>query len=93
MTETLEIQVARLQEQLVAARYALELQGKEYERRLQILNHEAEQLKEMQAKYMPREVADNEFAGIDKKIRSLERLVYIGVGLVLAVELLLKVLK
>jgi phage host-nuclease inhibitor protein Gam len=34
---------------------ALQIQAKEYERRLEALNHEAAQLKDMQAKYLPRE--------------------------------------
>lgn len=41
--------------EMEALRKALELQAKEYERRLDILNGEAEQLRDMQAKYVPRE--------------------------------------
>jgi len=38
---------------------ALKLQAVEHERRLQILNNEAAQLKSMQATYLPREVFEN----------------------------------
>ena len=59
MTEDIEIRLARL-EVLVAGevralREARDLQAKEYERRLEMLNHEAVQLKAMQGTYVPRE--------------------------------------
>ena len=59
MTEDIEVRLARL-EVLVAGevralREARDLQAKEYERRLEMLNHEATQLKAMQGTYVPRE--------------------------------------
>lgn len=50
---------------------ALKLQAKEYERRLEILNHEAQKLATMQATYMPREVYVTEQYEQDKKIGAL----------------------
>lgn len=46
------------EEKFKALRQALKLQAKEYERRLEALNHEAEQLKNMQATYVSKEVFD-----------------------------------
>lgn len=43
---------------------ALKLQATEYERRLQILNHEADQLKKMQATYLPRESWEETIRGL-----------------------------
>lgn len=41
--------------ELAANQKAMELQAKEYERRLELLNGEAESLRKMQATYVPRE--------------------------------------
>jgi hypothetical protein len=93
MATDIEIKVARLEEQIAAAKEALTLQSEEYQRRLDILNGEAGQLKAMQAKYLPREVADNEFKNIHSKIEALQRLVYIGVGVIIALEIILQIIK
>lgn len=50
---------------------ALELQAKEYERRLGILNNEATKLATMQATYMPREVYESEKKESDSKLQTL----------------------
>lgn len=47
---------------------ALELQYKETERRLLALNHEAEQLKSMQARYIPREVYEANAKDVNNQI-------------------------
>lgn len=56
---TIEREIAHLKElyriQGDAIKLALDLQAEEYERRLEILNGEAEQLRDMQATYLPRE--------------------------------------
>lgn len=49
----------------------LKLQAKEYERRLEMLNHEADQLKEMQSRYTPREVFDRTVDEIRKEIKGI----------------------
>jgi len=50
--------VEHLKEQLTWMDRALQLQAKEYERRLEALNGEAGRLREMQNTYIPREVFD-----------------------------------
>lgn len=52
---------------------ALELQAKEYERRLDLLNHEAQQLKDMQATYVPRELFDTTIKELNKEISALKQ--------------------
>ena len=106
-----------MQLQLGAVEKARELQAAEYERRLALLNHEAAQLKDMQAMYVPREVFEGtmkELGGkIDKmidsasknlpreiheqfvkdtndKISALSRLVYIGMGILIVVEFVVR---
>jgi len=56
---------------LEAQNKALELQAREYERRLENLNNEARQLKEMQRTYLPRETWEAAFSNIAKDIREL----------------------
>jgi len=53
-------------------RIALELQAKEYDRRLESLNHEAEQLKKMQATYLPREVGENKISRMEEEVTTLK---------------------
>lgn len=50
---------------------ALKLQAKEYERRLNSLNGEAGQLKQMQATYTPRETFERTLEQLRKDIESL----------------------
>jgi len=88
----IEIKIVRLEEQLKGARETLSLQAREYERRLDILNHEAEQLKTMQINYVPRETHDNFRREIEEKMNGFGRLVYIGVGICLATEIVLQFL-
>lgn len=69
----LEEKVLALKELMITVRRgdqkALELQAAEYERRLSSLNHEADQLKAMQEKYIPREVYDKDIAALREEIR------------------------
>ena len=62
MAEDIEVRLARLEVSVAgeirALREARDLQAKEYERRLETLNHEAAQLKSMQSSYVPRETYD-----------------------------------
>lgn len=50
---------------------ALQLQAKEYERRLSDLNGEAGRLRDMQATYVPREVFDTVVKDLEKRIEIL----------------------
>lgn len=69
----LEEKVLALKELMITVRRgdqkALELQAKEYERRLEALNHEADQLKEMQGRYVPREVYEKDLASLREEIK------------------------
>jgi len=58
-------------EKFHAAAEALTKQAAEYERRLSALNHEAAQLKDMQATYMPRELYNSEMKGIREELKEL----------------------
>jgi predicted RNase H-like nuclease (RuvC/YqgF family) len=50
-----------------ALREALKLQAKEYERRLEGLNHEADQLKNMQSTYTSKEVFDRTMDAMNQR--------------------------
>ena len=51
---------------------ALQIQTEEVKRRLAELNGEAGRLREMQARYVPREVHDSKIGSLEEKIRMLE---------------------
>lgn len=51
---------------------ALQIQTREFERRLTELNGEAGRLREIQARYVPREVHDGKVGELEKAIRGLE---------------------
>jgi hypothetical protein len=57
--------------QLLSLDKARQLQAKEYERRMENLNHETEQLKAMQQKYIRRETYDQKMDNIEKDLREL----------------------
>lgn len=56
---------------LKAMEKALELQAKEYERRLSDLNGEASRLRDMQETYIPREVFNTTVKDMEKRIEIL----------------------
>jgi hypothetical protein len=90
MENGIETKIARLEEQLKGAREALSLQAREYERRLQDLNGEAGRLQEMQQTYLEKNVYEIGHRYLTERLDSVTKLVYIGLGAVLAIELLLK---
>jgi hypothetical protein len=61
------------------AEKALRLQAEEYGRRLDALNHEAAQLKQMQTTYLPRETYES-----DQKTKATNKTTYIALGISLA---------
>lgn len=67
MTQKVTIYV--LIERIDAMKEALELQAKEYERRLDLLNGEARKLHDMQQSYIPREVFDRMVTSLESKIQ------------------------
>jgi hypothetical protein len=58
---------------LLATDIALKHQAKEYARRLDELNHEAERLTLMQAKYLPRETADEKDRQVDRRFIEIDK--------------------
>jgi hypothetical protein len=72
---------------------ALVLQAKETERRLDNLNGEAGRLQEMQRTYIQREVYDVQHGMVIKEIKALSKIVYVGLGLAIAVEVIPNLIK
>jgi thiosulfate reductase cytochrome b subunit len=85
-------EIIKLNGQLDASKMALELQAKDYERRLSTLNAEVERLRELQTRFIPRDVYDTNHRDLINKYDALEKMVYIGVGAVAVIELALKFL-
>jgi len=98
LREYLELQISNAQR-------ALEVQAKEYERRLESLNHEAEQLKSMQRTYVQQDTFNSMMSQVDKDLRLLredragqmgqQRVTLIVIGVVvsivnIAVDVILK---
>ena len=72
---------------------AITLQSKETERRLGLLNGEADRLKRMQATYLPREVYESNHQLLENKIDTINKFIYIGMGGLMVLEILLRFLK
>jgi hypothetical protein len=68
------IEITRLNGLVSSQGEALRLQAFEYERRLAGLNHEAEQLKSMQARYVSNDVYDRDKRESENRLRKLEGL-------------------
>jgi hypothetical protein len=98
------VRIAVLETQLVNADKAQELQAREYERRLQDLNHAHQQAMERNATFVSRELYDSGVREVrslseavrtesrrdrddtDFRINALSAKIYIGVGIVLALQ-------
>lgn len=72
---------------------ALILQQKETERRLDGLNGEADRLQLMQRTYLNREVYEANREIVNADIKGLSRLVYIGLGIIFALQFILSFIK
>jgi len=59
-------------EQFEALETARDLQAQEYARRLDLLNHEADRLRSMQATYLPREVYESQHDELADKVDNLQ---------------------
>jgi len=81
-----------LQTKIDSQEKALTLQAKEYERRLADLNHEAQRLRTMQETYVPREVYEVHIKEINQKIDLVQKMVFVGFGVILAIEFYFKYL-
>ena len=89
--ETLDKKIAVLEEQVKSSKIGLELQAKEYERRLEILNHESERLKEMQSTYVRKESYEKDIEAVNVKISTLSKFIWVAVGIFTAIEIYFKV--
>ena len=58
-----------LDERLNSTQKALKLQAKEYERRLEVLNHENERIAEILKQSIPREIFDRSLESMNAKIQ------------------------
>ena len=87
---SIQTKIARLEEQLNGAKEALKIQAAEYERRLDILNGEAERLRQMQATYLPREVYDTQHESLEQRLEVVTKFMYVGIGLAIAIEIILR---
>ena len=74
---------------LASADRALALQSAEYQRRLLELNHAAERLQAMTEKFVKADVYSVQHANLENKVDTLSRLVFIGIGVIMAVQFLL----
>ena len=68
---------------------ALELQAREYERRLEELNHAHTKAAVKDATFVTRDLHDREFARVDKEAALLARIVWVGVGILMIGEAVL----
>jgi len=91
--EDSKIEIAVLKEKFISNDRSLTLQAKEYERRLNDLNGEANRIKNMQETFLPREVYTSRYDLLNTKIEALEKLVYVGLGLFIAIEFILRFIK
>ena len=70
---------------------ALALAAKEYERRLEVLNGEAERLKQMQSSYVSQDAYDGRHREIEVRLTYIERLVWMGLGAVTVIGTVIQV--
>ena len=74
---------------LDAADKALSVQSQEYARRLLELNHAAERLAAMTERFVKADVYSVQHANLESKVDTISRLVFIGIGVIMAVQFLL----
>lgn len=76
-----EIEINKLADQR-----ALDLQSSVYEHRLAVLNHAHEEQEKRNQEYVPRETYEAEHEAFNLRLTAITKLVYIGVGIVLALQ-------
>ena len=96
LREYLEAQIqfleSRVEAQQLANERALSIQAREYERRLDELNHAHATAVQTLATYIPREIADKRFDELLGKISALEQWQAKSIGFLTAAMLILQVL-
>jgi hypothetical protein len=93
LREVIDLKFCNVVTKIDKSDLALALATKETERRLSDLNHEAERLKSMQITYLPRESFELAHNLLVSRIDSLSKLVYIGLGICVTLEVLLQIFK
>ena len=78
-----------LELKIEAADRALVIQGTEYQRRLAELNHAADRLHALTEQFVKSEVYRVQHANLESKVDTISRLVFIGIGVIMAVQFLL----
>jgi hypothetical protein len=78
---TPETEISILKERIEGMKGALTLQTSEYQRRLDLLNGEAERLRQMQETYLPRETYESKHELLDIKIQNVQKFQWIAVGI------------
>jgi hypothetical protein len=89
----LEKKIAVLEERLEGSKDALRLQAAEYERRLDMLNGEAERLRQMQTTYVEKSVYEIAHKYLTEKIDAIQKIVWMAMGGLLLLEIALKYIK
>ena len=82
-----------VESRLEAQALALKLQTHELDRRLDLLNGEAKRIEEIQRKCVDSRVYSVQHKTLEEKIETQGRLIAIGIGILLAVEFLMRFLK
>jgi len=70
LTERMDAIERLMLERHTANKLALDLQAREYERRLEALNGEAERLRNMQVQFLPREVYESHYKSLQAAIQT-----------------------
>jgi hypothetical protein len=70
--KSLAVLAERVERKFEALEGAIRLQASEYERRLELLNHEAAQLKSMQETYLQKSLYQSEYKEVLNKIASIQ---------------------
>jgi hypothetical protein len=69
---------------------ARELQAKEYERRLEILNHEAGKLQVMKDTFITKEMYYQAHENLLQQVATVQKMSWVGVGIILALQFILR---
>jgi hypothetical protein len=86
----LKTEIEVLKERVEGMKNALILQASKYEERLGDLNHETERMRLRDDLYLSKEVYRVEHGAVCDKIEGLQKIIWMGIGGVLLMEVLLK---
>ena len=92
MTNSIPTKVAVLEERLEQEKESKILQAKEYERRLDALNHANEKMTKLEETFMTKDAYELRHRILEIKIEALQKLAFIGLGGVYVLVFILKFL-